>query len=90
MPTIYPAVPNSPQTQTGLVVSATDTLIPLNDPSVLPDAPNLAVLGIGSDSETVLYAAKTDGGISGVTRGFDGTTAPAWPAGTLVARNFTA
>lgn len=86
--TMYPAKVNSPLTSIASDITAVATSITLADASVLPAAPNLAVLGTGDDAETILYTDITDNVLT-VTRAFQGTAA-AWDAGTPVARYFTA
>jgi hypothetical protein len=86
--TMYPAKINSPLTSIASDITAVATSITLADASVLPAAPNLAVLGTGDDAETILYTDITDNVLT-VTRAFQGTAA-AWDAGTPVARYFTA
>ena len=89
MADMYAAVVNSePTTLTG-AVGATDTTLHISEPSVIPDAPNILVIGADTSSpETVMITAKT-GTVLTVTRGFQGA-ARSWGAGTLIARNFTA
>lgn len=91
MQTMYPAMVNSPATTLASDISSTDTTIPLVDASVLPDAPNLAVIGYPADinRETILYTGKSGNNLTGCTRGFQGT-ARSWDAGMPVARYFTA
>ena len=89
MQTMYPGMPNSPQTELAADITADDTTIPLVDASKLPPAPNLAVIGSDEMAETVLYTGIDGNNLTGVTRGFQGV-AKAWNAGTKVARNFTA
>lgn len=86
--TMYPAKINSPLTSIASDITAVATSITLADASVLPAAPNLAVLGTGDDAETILYTDITDNVLT-ATRAFQGTAA-AWDAGTPVARYFTA
>ena len=86
---MYPAMPNSPQTELAAAIDDTQTTITVLDGSVLPDAPNLLVIGGGEDAETILYTGKSGNDLTGVTRGFQGV-AKAWGAGIKVARNFTA
>lgn len=85
---MYPAAVNSKVTVTLGVLNADSTIIEVLDGSVLPDAPNLLVLGADQTAETIKMTAK-DGNTLTVERGIQGT-AIAWPAGTQVARNFTA
>lgn len=89
MATIYPAQANSPQTLLSAQLSANAVTVPVQSAAVLPAAPNLAVIGTGEDCETILYTGKSGNNLTGVTRGFEGT-AKAWPAQTVIARNFTA
>lgn len=86
---MYKAIANSPSTQLATAISDTDKTIELVDGSVLPDAPNLAVIGIGETAETILYVEKNGNILNNVSRGFQGT-AQAWSTGVKVARNFTA
>ena len=87
--TMYPAKAGSPKTVLASQISASATQMTVADGSVLPDAPNLAVLGSDSSAEIVSYSAKNGNTISGLVRGLGGTTASVWDADTLVARNFT-
>jgi len=89
MAQLYPAMVNSPQTELASAIDAVQTTIPVLDASKLPDAPNLAVIGMDETAETILYTGKSGNTLTGVTRGFQGT-AKSWVAGTKVARNFTA
>ena len=86
---MYSAMPGSPKTELSVNVGAQGTSMTLADGSVLPDGPNLAVLGDESDAEIILYRDKSGGTISNITRAMGGTTAKPWGAGTPVARNFT-
>lgn len=63
--------------------------ISVTDASVLPDGPNLCVLGTGEDAETVLYDHKDGNDLHLCTRGFQGD-AKQWAAGTTIKRAFTA
>lgn len=87
--TMYPGKAFSPRTTLAANIGAGDTVIPVAEIAKLPDAPNLATIGIDEDGEVILYAAKTENALSGCVRGFEGT-ARAWVAGEVVARNFTA
>jgi len=89
MTTMYPAKVNSPATTLGGGINDSVTTISLVDASVLPTAPNMAVIGTGEDAETILYTGISTNDLTGVTRGFQGT-AKAWDSGTTVARMFTA
>lgn len=85
---MYPAAVNSKITVTLGVLNADSTIIEVLDGSVLPDAPTLLVLGSDQTAETVKLTAK-EGNTLTVERGIQGN-AIAWPAGTQIARNFTA
>ena len=89
MQTMYPGMPNSPQTELAQAIDDQQTTIPLLDASKLPPAPNLAVIGTDDTAETVLYTGVEGNNLTGVTRGFQGV-ARSWSAGAKVARNFTA
>ncbi|MCI8554155.1 MAG: hypothetical protein HFJ80_04330, partial [Clostridiales bacterium] len=89
MATIYPAQANSPQTSLKNAITAAATTLTLADASLLPAPPNLAVIGVNDECETIRYSGRTGNQLTGVTRGLEGT-ARAWPAGTVIARNFTA
>lgn len=88
METMYPGKINSPATTLNGAINNSVTTINVVDGSVLPTAPNLAVIGTGEDAETILYGVKTANELSTVTRGFQGT-AKAWDTGIKVARMFT-
>ncbi|MGG1637230.1 hypothetical protein [Paenibacillus sp. NRS-1760] len=89
---MYPGVANSYQTELSAAINASVTTIPLQSVavSILPDAPNIAVIGVDETAETILYTGKTGNSLTGVTRGYNGTTARSWPTGAKVARMFTA
>lgn len=86
---MYPAQVNSLQTELAVAIDAGQTTIILADASVVPIAPNLLTIGTDESAETVLYTGKSGNDLTGVTRGFQGT-AQSWPAGSKVARYFTA
>lgn len=88
--TMYEGLPFSPQTTLTNAISEAETVIPVADVSVFPDAPNYATIaGNDGDGETILYTAKTGSGLSGCTRGVEGT-AKRWDAGEIISRNWTA
>ena len=87
--TMYPAMPGSPKTELASELSAVATSMTLADASVLPSAPNHAVIGDDSSAEVVSYTAITGNVVSGLVRGLGGTTASVWGSGTDVARNYT-
>ncbi len=85
--TMYTGLVNSPETTITNDIDSADTLIYVLDPSRVPTAPNQMTLGTGTNAETVLVT-EVNGSALTVTRGFQGI-AKAWPAGTIIARNFT-
>lgn len=85
--TMYPAAVNSKATVTMGALDANTTTVTVLDSTVLPDAPNLLVLGTDQTAETVLMTAK-GGNVLTIERAFQGI-AKSWSAGTEVARNFT-
>ena len=85
---MYPAKAGSPTAFLTGAISDIDDVIAF-DADVLPAAPNLATLGTGASAEVVLYATKVGTTISDVTRGYSGTVAQAWVAGTAISRRFT-
>jgi len=86
---LYPGIAGSPITYLAGDISAGQTTIAIGDDTALPDAPNLCTIGFGENIETIRYGAKSNGVLSDVTRGIEGTPR-AWPSGTEVARFFTA
>jgi hypothetical protein len=89
MSELYGAIAGSPITYLSSDISASQTTISIADDSALPDAPNICTIGYGEELETIKYGAKSNGVLQNVTRGIEGTPR-AWPAGTEVARFFTA
>lgn len=87
--TMYAGKTNSPKTALANDIAANDNSIMLADSSVLPDAPNLAVIGTTSDAEVIVYSGMSGNRLTGVLRGQGGTVAQAWVKDTAVARNFT-
>ena len=87
--TMYPAKPGSPKTTLAAELSAVATSMTLDDATVLPDPPNLAVIGDDYTAEIVSYTTITGNVVSGLIRGLGDTTASVWSDGTNVARNYT-
>lgn len=87
--TMYSAKAGSPKTVLAVQISASATQITVADASVLPSAPNIAVLGSDSNAEVISYAAKNGNVLTGVVRGLGGTVASVWDVDTIVARNYT-
>src|SRR5690606_13361467 len=88
MLTMYLGMVNSPITELAAAIDDVQTTITVVDGTKLPDAPNLAIIGLGEDAETILYTEKMGNVLSGVTRGFQGV-AKAWRQGARIARFFT-
>ncbi|AKL96616.1 hypothetical protein CACET_c31720 [Clostridium aceticum] len=87
--TMYPGQVNSPAAELAENINASQTTIPMDNASILPDAPNICTISIGEDAETILYLGKDGNNLIDVTRGFEGP-AKSWNAGTKVRRLFTA
>ena len=87
--TMYPAKPGSPKTTLAAELSAVATSMTLEDATVLPSPPNLAVIGDDYTAEIVSYTTISGNVVSGLIRGLGDTTASVWSEGTNVARNFT-
>lgn len=86
---MYPSKPGSPLTSLAEPLAADGTSMTLEDATVLPSAPNIAVIGSDSSAEIVSYTAITGNVVSGLVRALGGTTASAWTTNTAVARNIT-
>lgn len=84
---MYPGMVNSPETTITNNINESDTIIYVLDPARVPEPPNLMTLGTGTNAETVRVIEINDNAIT-VERGFQGVP-KAWPAGTVIARNFT-
>ncbi|OZQ72140.1 hypothetical protein, partial [Paenibacillus sp. VTT E-133291] len=78
---MFPAVANSPATELSAAITDIQTTITLLDASKLPDAPNIATIGVDESAETIKYTGKSGNTLTGVTRGFNGTVAKAWATG---------
>ncbi|ETT41436.1 putative tail fiber protein [Paenibacillus sp. FSL R7-269] len=87
---MFPAAANSPATELTAAITDVQTTVSVLDASKLPDAPNIATIGVDESAETVRYEGKSGNDLTGVTRGFSGTVAKAWAIGSGVARYFTA
>lgn len=88
---MYEAQANSPSTYTSGALTESQESVVVDDASVLPQAPNLLVLGGDKPyAETVLLlSVDTARNTINIRRGIEGE-AFAWPAGTMVARLLTA
>lgn len=88
MQTMYEGKVNSPETILDGGINDVITTINVINGSVLPVAPNIAVIGTEIDAETISYANRAGNVLSNVTRGFQGV-AKAWSSGEAIARLFT-
>lgn len=86
---MYQAKSNSPQTTLTAIIAADATSLTVFDGSVLPPGPNLLTLGTDEDAEVVYYSTINGNVVSGLVRGYSGTTASVWEEGTQVSREFT-
>lgn len=81
--TTYPAAVNSKATVTMGVLDQATTIVEVLDATVLPEAPNLLVLGTDQTAETVLMTARENNTLT-IQRAVQGI-AKSWPAGTQIA-----
>lgn len=87
--TMYPPQANSPLTTLAGALTQSATEIMVLAGVVLPDAPNLLVIGGETEqAETVLMTAKNGNALT-LVRAVQGV-AREWPAGSTIARFFTA
>ena len=87
--TMYSASVNSKETRLSEDITETATEIFVTDADVLPDAPNLLVIGGNSDKAETVKLVSKDGNKLTVERSFQGVSI-AWKANTIIGRNFTA
>ena len=88
---MFEPMPYSPPTKIAQTISATDTVITVEIGNNLPDAPNVAVIGIDEHAETIIYRNKTGNVLSNCIRGVQRPDeARVWSVGAAIARNFTA
>lgn len=87
---MFPPQSNSPVTELAADISSTDTTVMVVAGNLLPAAPNVATIGLDELAETIYYATKNGNELSGVIRGYDGTSPKGWNAGTRIARYLTA
>lgn len=87
---MYKGLAFSPSATLTRKIGASETVIPVSNVSLFPDAPNYATIaGNDGKGETLKYAAKTADSLSGCTRAIEGT-AQEWDAGEIISRNWTA
>jgi hypothetical protein len=90
MKKMYPGIPYSPETELTEPVGAAASTIRLADSSVLPPAPNIAVLGSSEEAETIFYGVAAGNELQNVQRGIqENGQGKEWAAGTKIARYFT-
>ena len=87
--TMYTGKNNSPQTDITTACQASDTVIAVSDILAFPDAPNLATIGTDENAEVIRYNGISGSTLTGCERGFGGTTASQWDAGTVISRQIT-
>ena len=91
---MYAAKANSPDTTLKVAIDAVTTTISVVNATALPSAPGLFDIRVNdtdASEETVYYPADAVNGVfSGVTRGFNGTTAKSFLVGAKVDRCLTA
>ncbi|MDY2986142.1 MAG: hypothetical protein SOR77_00770, partial [Peptoniphilus sp.] len=88
MKKMYKGIANSPATYLKEPLKPEGTVMYIADSSILPELPNLAVIGTDQNAETVLVKdLRSDGGYT-IQRAVEGI-ARDWQKTTEVARNFT-
>lgn len=85
---MYEGKVNSPESYLRESIVQTGTVIYIANDGILPELPNLLVIGEGENAETVLVNDKREDGGYNVIRGIQGI-ARNWEKTTPVARNFT-
>ena len=86
---MYNGVNNSPKTTITESITISSVIIPVNDISCFPEAPNLATIGTGNDAEVIRYNGIEGNTLTGCERGFCGTQAKNWSADTVIYRAYT-
>ena len=80
----------SPVTVLASNLDSMESVIRVADILALPSAPNVAVIFAGGGvSEFIRYGGISGSTLTGVVRGFNGTTAQNWPSGTNISRPVT-
>lgn len=85
---MYPGKAYSPSTWIVTPINTAATQIEVNNASVFPAGPNIAVIGMDENAETIIYSNITGNTLVGVTRGVEGSPR-AWGVGDIIARNWT-
>ena len=86
---MYKPQNNGPHTVLYGTINEADTSFEVENASILPQAPNVLTIGTEENAELVLLESVT-GNMLTVQRGFNGTTATSWDAGTWIYRAITA
>ena len=88
MKEMYKGKVNSPATLLSETIDSKVTSIKVDDASVFPEGPNLAVIGNDGNAETIKYESINNNILVGCVRGFQGE-ASVWDKETIISRNFT-
>ena len=83
---MYKAKLGSPETTLAAAITAGATSMTLEDATVLPSAPNIAVIGDENNVEIVSYSSISGNTVSGLVRGVGDSVGSAWSKGATVAR----
>ena len=86
---MYEAQYNSPQTQLASEIDAIQTVITVDDASILPEAETLLTIGFDTPNPEVVKVILKTGNDLTIERGIEGS-ARVWDGGTNIARIFTA
>lgn len=62
---MFPAVANSPATELTAALTDIATTVSVLDASKLPDAPNIATIGVDESAETIKYTGKSGNDLTG-------------------------
>ena len=85
---MYKGIPNSPEATLTSDINASQTTITVSDANIIPEVPNILVIGGNTDNPETVKVTGKNGNTLTVERGFQGVPR-SWEAGTIVARNFT-
>ena len=86
---MYKGIPNSPEAMLTSDINSTQTTITVSDANIIPEVPNILVIGGNTDNPETVKVTGKNGNTLTVERGFQGS-AQAWEAGIKISRNFTA
>ncbi len=85
---MYKGIPNSPEATLTSDINSTQTTITVSDANIIPEVPNILVIGGNTDNPETVKVTGKDGNTLTVERGFQGVPR-SWNTGTVIARNFT-